>query len=137
MNLLNQTELGDLSNYVTNGEWDLVRLTVERNVVYYSCCEAPYPDITYRIVLLRRPLFYGKRPPPPLCITALILVSTAHNLKKASSSRINIADHTLIPSPSVKMLDVILDQSLTWEEHISSVVKSVTPRLSVCIKFIT
>ncbi|XP_043197753.1 neuronal acetylcholine receptor subunit alpha-10-like [Amphibalanus amphitrite] len=58
VNLLNQTEQGDLSNYVTNGEWDLLNLTVERNVVYYSCCEAPYPDITYRIVLLRRPLFY-------------------------------------------------------------------------------
>ncbi|KAK8400692.1 hypothetical protein O3P69_002469 [Scylla paramamosain] len=49
---------GDLSNYVTNGEWDMMDMIVERNVVYYSCCEAPYPDITYHIILRRRPLFY-------------------------------------------------------------------------------
>lgn len=54
-----QTEEGDLSNYVTNGEWDMMDMVVERNVVYYSCCEAPYPDITYHIILRRRPLFYG------------------------------------------------------------------------------
>lgn len=58
VNLLNQAEEGDLSNYVPNGEWDLIDLIVERNVVYYSCCEEPYPDITYHIVLRRRPLFY-------------------------------------------------------------------------------
>ncbi|XP_066950107.1 neuronal acetylcholine receptor subunit alpha-10-like isoform X1 [Macrobrachium rosenbergii] len=58
VNLVIQTEEGDLSNYVTNGEWDLIDMIVERNVVYYSCCEAPYPDITYHIILRRRPLFY-------------------------------------------------------------------------------
>jgi len=54
-----QTEEGDLSNYVSNGEWDLIRIQQKRNVVYYSCCLEPYPDITYFIVLRRRPLFYG------------------------------------------------------------------------------
>ncbi|EFX76216.1 hypothetical protein DAPPUDRAFT_55424, partial [Daphnia pulex] len=58
VNLLNQAEEGDLSNYVPNGEWDLIDLVVERNVVFYSCCEEPYPDITFHIVLRRRPLFY-------------------------------------------------------------------------------
>lgn len=58
VNLVIQTEEGDLSNYVTNGEWDMMDMVVERNVVYYSCCEAPYPDITYHIILRRRPLFY-------------------------------------------------------------------------------
>ena len=60
VNLLNQPE-GDLTNYVPNGEWDLIKLVVERNVVFYSCCEEPYPDITFSIVLRRRPLFYGKQ----------------------------------------------------------------------------
>ncbi|KAK3876955.1 hypothetical protein Pcinc_018292, partial [Petrolisthes cinctipes] len=58
VNLVIQTEEGDLSNYVTNGEWDMIDMIVERNVVFYSCCEAPYPDITYHIILRRRPLFY-------------------------------------------------------------------------------
>lgn len=84
VNLLNQAEEGDLSNYVPNGEWDLIDLVVERNVVFYSCCEGksflihhssiwiyclmvyisgksePYPDITFTIILRRRPLFYGR-----------------------------------------------------------------------------
>ena len=36
MNTGNET---DLSNYVANGEWDLVEARVERNVVFYSCCQ--------------------------------------------------------------------------------------------------
>ena len=60
VNLLNLADEGDLSNYVPSGEWDLIDLIVERHVVYYSCCEEPYPDITYHIILRRRPLFYGQ-----------------------------------------------------------------------------
>ena len=59
LTLLNTANTTDLSNYVANGEWDLVQAKVERNVVFYSCCQEPYPDVTYHFVLRRRPLFYG------------------------------------------------------------------------------
>lgn len=39
-------------------EFELVNMYVERNIKYYSCCEQPYPDITYYIHLRRRPMFY-------------------------------------------------------------------------------
>ncbi|ODM87027.1 Neuronal acetylcholine receptor subunit alpha-10, partial [Orchesella cincta] len=39
LNLVIQTEDGDLSNYVTNGEWSLIAMRVKRNVITYSCCE--------------------------------------------------------------------------------------------------
>ncbi|XP_065556207.1 neuronal acetylcholine receptor subunit alpha-10-like isoform X4 [Artemia franciscana] len=58
VNLVIQTEEADMSNYVPNGEWDLVDMLVEHNVVYYSCCPEPYPDITFHMILRRRPLFY-------------------------------------------------------------------------------
>ncbi|CAM1294855.1 CHRNA9 (predicted) [Pycnogonum litorale] len=59
VNLVDQTGKGDISNYVTNGEWDLIDMIAERNVVYYSCCpKDPYVDVTIHIVLRRRPLFY-------------------------------------------------------------------------------
>lgn len=58
LNLIIQTEAGDLSNYVANGEWDLIDMVVKRNVVYYSCCKEPYPDVTITIIFRRRPLFY-------------------------------------------------------------------------------
>ena len=60
VNLINAGDTTDLTNYVANGEWDLVAAKVERNVVYYSCCQEPYPDVTYRLILRRRPLFYGE-----------------------------------------------------------------------------
>ena len=41
-----------------NGEWELIDLIVERNEKIYTCCHNPYPDITYHIVIRRRPLFY-------------------------------------------------------------------------------
>ncbi|XP_077864974.1 neuronal acetylcholine receptor subunit alpha-3-like [Saccoglossus kowalevskii] len=47
-----------LSNYVTNGEWDLSSLHVVRNNIKYECCTDSYPDVTYTLYLRRRPLFY-------------------------------------------------------------------------------
>ncbi|CAG9836554.1 unnamed protein product [Diabrotica balteata] len=56
--LVKQTEEGDVSNYQANGEFDLISFSSVKHVEYYSCCPEPYPDITYTIKLRRRPLFY-------------------------------------------------------------------------------
>ena len=37
VDITNRTEDIDLNNYVQNGEWDLVKTSVVRNVVYYPC----------------------------------------------------------------------------------------------------
>lgn len=58
INLILNTLEGDISNYIPNSEWHLHKLYVDRKVVYYSCCAEPYPDITFYIHILRRPLFY-------------------------------------------------------------------------------
>ncbi|KAG7221755.1 hypothetical protein INR49_029138 [Caranx melampygus] len=49
----------DISEYVANGEWDLVEVTGKKNERIYACCEEPYPDITFTLVLRRRTLYYG------------------------------------------------------------------------------
>jgi len=51
-------EVGDVTNYQTNGEFDLVDFDAIYHEEYYSCCTEPYPDITYVIKMKRRPLFY-------------------------------------------------------------------------------
>jgi len=51
-------EDGDISNYIPNSEWTLVKLHAKRKIVYYSCCAEPYPDVTYTIEMCRKPLFY-------------------------------------------------------------------------------
>ncbi|OPJ79621.1 hypothetical protein AV530_001577 [Patagioenas fasciata monilis] len=49
----------DISNYISNGEWDLVGVPGKRNEKYYECCREPYPDVTYTITMRRRTLYYG------------------------------------------------------------------------------
>ena len=58
INLIKVGEDGDDSNYINNSEWKLIKLHAKRNVVYYSCCAEPYPDVTYTIQMRRKPLFY-------------------------------------------------------------------------------
>lgn len=58
MDLVKQTEEGDVSNYQANGEFDLVNFYAVKHIKIYSCCPEPYPDITYTIKLRRRPMFY-------------------------------------------------------------------------------
>ena len=45
----NGTRPGDMTNYQENGEFSLESFSSEYNIIYYSCCPEPYPDITYTI----------------------------------------------------------------------------------------
>ncbi|XP_077868837.1 neuronal acetylcholine receptor subunit alpha-10-like [Saccoglossus kowalevskii] len=49
---------GRLNNYILNGEWHLVKIPIVKHVVFYVCCVEPYPDITYTLIIQRRPRFY-------------------------------------------------------------------------------
>ena len=55
---MNRTSEVDLSNYVANGEWDLLEARIVRNVVIYSCCIEPFPDVTITIKIRRKTLYY-------------------------------------------------------------------------------
>ena len=48
----------DLSNFVDNGEWELMAVKVRRNVVTYNCCDEPFPDVTFFVHLRRRIKYY-------------------------------------------------------------------------------
>jgi nicotinic acetylcholine receptor len=58
VNIVNRTEEVDLSNYVVNGEWELLQVRIFRNVVYYGCCPEPFPDVTFFVKIQRRTLYY-------------------------------------------------------------------------------
>ena len=55
--------------------------------------------------------------------TTLILVGTPNAVKKSSSFQLNISNCVLTPSPFVKTLGVTIDHTLSWEVHISNLVK--------------
>ncbi|CAF1146456.1 unnamed protein product [Adineta ricciae] len=48
----------ELSNYVPNGEWDLLDTSYQVNIVRYPCCPEPFPDITFYVRIRRRILYY-------------------------------------------------------------------------------
>ncbi|XP_063864571.1 acetylcholine receptor subunit alpha-type acr-16-like isoform X7 [Scylla paramamosain] len=49
---------GDLSDFIKNGEWDLIEVPGVRNVQQYQCCPEPYVDITFVIKIRRRTIYY-------------------------------------------------------------------------------
>merc|ERR1719412_2195895 len=53
-----QSEEGDISSYVSNGEWALLGVPAKRNEVVSECCPEPYLDITFVIKIRRRTLYY-------------------------------------------------------------------------------
>ncbi|KAG7469438.1 hypothetical protein MATL_G00128970 [Megalops atlanticus] len=54
-----QMNEADISGYMPNGEWDLVGVPGNRNLVYYDCCKEPYPDVTFIVTIRRRTLYYA------------------------------------------------------------------------------
>lgn len=58
VDVLNRSTNIDLTNYVENGEWELIDTKSVRNVVRYSCCIEPFPDVTFTIHIRRRTTYY-------------------------------------------------------------------------------
>lgn len=58
LDLINLKETGDLTKFIESGEWDLIGMPARRNVEYYSCCAEPYVDVTYTIIIRRKPMFF-------------------------------------------------------------------------------
>lgn len=59
LNLLTQESEGDTSDFIRNGEWELIGMPATRNVDTYECCPQFYIDITYTVHVKRRTLYYG------------------------------------------------------------------------------
>ena len=56
--LLESTKGISLSNLEANSVWDLKSAVGIRNSIKYTCCPAPYVDVTYTFVFQRKPLYY-------------------------------------------------------------------------------
>ncbi|XP_023287757.1 neuronal acetylcholine receptor subunit alpha-7 [Orussus abietinus] len=56
--ILNSEGGGDLSDFITNGEWYLIGMPGKKNTIMYQCCPEPYVDVTFTIQIRRRTLYY-------------------------------------------------------------------------------
>ena len=48
----------DLEDYWESGEWDIIGTPARKHTVKYTCCEEIYTDITFNLIIRRKPLFY-------------------------------------------------------------------------------
>lgn len=102
--MTNRTVDIDLSNYVDNGEWELVGTKIIRNVHIYPCCPEPFPDVVFYLHIRRRVLYYllnviipcmllsslsltGKMTLCDVCFTAYLMSSAPTSCSLVSSSQ--------------------------------------------------
>ena len=64
----------DVSNYQYNHEWTLVHFNSTINEKYYSCCEDAYQDITFNIIIRRKPGYFSQNIILPAFTTSSLMV---------------------------------------------------------------
>ncbi|XP_054756240.1 neuronal acetylcholine receptor subunit alpha-7-like isoform X3 [Lytechinus pictus] len=75
LNLLNDTGMNDTSEFVMNGEWNLIGMPAEKKIKNYTCCPETYPSLHFYITIRRRALYYTLNILVPcLVISSLALV---------------------------------------------------------------
>ena len=93
--MVNRTIDVDLSNYVENGEWELLSIKIERNVVFYACCKEPFPDVTFIIHIRRRIIYYLYNVIFP-CVMMSALTLLVFNLPPDSGEKITMGITVLL-----------------------------------------
>ena len=58
MDVTNKSSSGDFRYVTANGEWEVIGFPNRRNVIYYSNYSASFPDVTFYLIIRRKPLYY-------------------------------------------------------------------------------
>ena len=58
VDVTNMSISGDLSYFIPSGEWRMIGFPNVRHIEYYACCAEPYPDVTFYVIIRRKPLYY-------------------------------------------------------------------------------
>ncbi|KAL8562671.1 hypothetical protein ACOMHN_011242 [Nucella lapillus] len=102
VNIVQRSSGIDLSNYVRNGEWVLLKVESFRKVVIYPCCPEPFPDVRIILYLRRRIQYYLINVIGP-CVMLSTLTLLVFWLTPESGEKINLG-LTVILAYSVFML---------------------------------
>ncbi len=89
------SEEGDITNYIKNGEWHLVQFSARKFLKMYSCCEQPYPEIHYKLTIRRRPLYYVFNLVFP-CLLITLVAFLGFYLPPDSREKVSIGITTLL-----------------------------------------
>ncbi|OZC07216.1 hypothetical protein X798_05794 [Onchocerca flexuosa] len=79
----------DMSDFIENGEWIVIKTWEQRNEKFYECCPEPYPDVRFFIHLKRRTLYYAFNLIMP-CMMTLILIILGFTLSPDTCEKIGL-----------------------------------------------
>ncbi|XP_013380777.1 neuronal acetylcholine receptor subunit alpha-9 isoform X1 [Lingula anatina] len=135
LDLRNMSEMGDMKSFVTNGEWRLAKVPVMRTVKYYSCCPEPYPDVTFYLIVCRKPLFYIFNLVLP-CIVVLAMAAISFYLPVESGEKVSFGVTAVLAL--MVFLQLVSDLTPTQSEVVPVLsVYLVTVLVLLCISTIT
>ena len=80
----------DLSQFYKNVEWDIIDVPAYYNEVYYECCQEPFPDVTFKIVIRRKMLFYLVNLILPVALMTFMTVSVFY-LPSDSNEKVTLS----------------------------------------------
>ncbi|XP_062910988.1 neuronal acetylcholine receptor subunit alpha-10-like, partial [Mobula hypostoma] len=86
---------GLLSDFVGHVEWEVLDLPAGRRLTQYGCCSEPYTDLTFVLVLRRRPAFYLHNLLLP-CVLLSALTPLAFQLPAASGEKVSLGVSLLL-----------------------------------------
>ena len=58
LDITNRSIVGNRDFFDLNGEWNVIGFPNRRHVAYYTCCLEPYSDVTYYLIIRRKPLYH-------------------------------------------------------------------------------
>lgn len=76
INLTSKADTIDLSTYTESGEWEIIKVSATRNEEKYECCAEPYIDITFKMHIRRRALYYGFNLIIPCALISMLTLLT-------------------------------------------------------------
>ena len=77
------------AQYINSSEWEVVEGSKLRNSVKYACCPYPYIDVTIKLVLKRKPLYYIFNVITP-CLVLAVTILFGFFLPPESGERISL-----------------------------------------------
>ena len=85
----------DLKHFYPSTEWDILNVPAKKNQKYYTCCEEPYPDITFNITMRRKTLFHTLNLIIP-CVSISFLTVLVFYLPSDSGEKITLCISILL-----------------------------------------
>ncbi|XP_078583571.1 neuronal acetylcholine receptor subunit alpha-10-like [Branchiostoma floridae x Branchiostoma japonicum] len=95
INFTHLVPYGDTSDIIENGEWELLSMSVYRELNYYSCCSNPYPNVRYVMRLRRKADYYIFTYVLP-CLSCLVIVLGGFFLPTNAAVRIQLEVTSLL-----------------------------------------